>query len=237
MFFLMLNLIIKLYKASSTSRSQPSSSLFMDPVIWQVLFCVFYCFSLMIMNLTYLFLINAQMRRQRGTLSLLILSKYRYINQLETYFHLSSSSGPPASTSLSDPMPPLDKIPALIAEQHDLIASLDGLLTVYENIDELKGSKIAGFKIERQHIIWIITTLSLFLYSLYVVPRTSVQATVLVSKKWRAAKVLLGWRLASLCVPQRGYPTPGERSLRNENTTAAEEKLRQVEREEEGPTG
>lgn len=166
MLILMIDLILNLY--STTSRQDDNSSLLIDPIVWQKLFCVVFCFTLMSANLTYLFLVNTEMKKQRGTLSLLILSKYRYINQLESYY-LVKSKLPTSSLSLFLPFEtiPLSSIPTIISYQHDLISSLDDILTVYENIDEVKGSKLAGFKIERQHIVWIITTLSLFIYSLY----------------------------------------------------------------------
>jgi hypothetical protein len=168
MLLLLVNLVLNLY---GTSGRNSGPSLLMDPLFWQILFCVFFCFLIMILNLAFLFLVNVQMKKQRGTLSLLILSKYRYINQLETYalIHSRSSASPSSlsASSLSSLSVPLHEIPALIAEQHHLISGLDDILTVYENIDEIKGSKLAGFKIERQHLVWILTTLTLFLYSLY----------------------------------------------------------------------
>lgn len=169
MFILMIDLILNLYSTTATRNN--STNILLDPIVWQKLFCVFFCFTLMSLNLTYLFLVNTEMKKQRGTLSLLILAKYRYINQLETYFLVKSK---PTSSSYANSLPlslpydiPLSIIPTIISDQRELISSLDDILTVYENIDEVKGSKLAGFKIERQHIVWIITTLSLFIYSLY----------------------------------------------------------------------
>ena len=169
MSILMIDLLLEIYGITSDT----TSSLLIRPVFWQSIFCVFLCFFLMIFNLFFLFLINSQMKRQRGTLSLLILAKYRYINELETYFLFMNSRHRNPSSTFSVPpdlMPvdiSLDEIPNVISDQHDLISSLEDLLMVYENIDEIKASKLAGFTIERQHIVWIITTLSLFLYSLY----------------------------------------------------------------------
>jgi hypothetical protein len=177
MSILMIDLLLEIYGITSDANTSASSLLY-RPVFWQTLLCVLFCFLLMICNLLFLFLINSQMKRQRGTLSLLILAKYRYINELETYFlfmnsrhHHHRPSSASASSSMLPPLIPtnipLHQIPTVISDQHDLISSLEDLLTVYENIDEIKASKLAGFTIERQHIVWIITTLSLFLYSLY----------------------------------------------------------------------
>lgn len=136
-------------------KSGSSHHLAIDPLFWQTMMCVIICFLLMGINLTYLYLINTQMKLQRGTLSLIILAKYRYINQLEMYFQKERNNNSTISQNYQ----------YLFQQQHEIISSFENILNLLDKVDDIKGSKLAGFKVERQHIVWVITTLLLFIYS------------------------------------------------------------------------
>lgn len=152
MFFMMIYLLIFLY-GSGTAAHQRQMSL-IDPIFWQTVFCVFLCFLLMGANVTYLYLVNSQMKQQRGHLSLLMLSKYRDVSLLENQL---MNMNPAMSNQLT----------SVILYQKSIISSLEDILSILERVDEVKGSKLAGFKVERQHIVWVATTLLLFVYSLF----------------------------------------------------------------------
>lgn len=189
MFILMIVLLITLYEDTGASHS-----LVNDPLFWQTMMCVVLCFLLMGINLTYLYLINTQMKLQRGILSLIILGKYRYINQLEMYFQKDIQE-----SNYNIPIPSSQynnnhihnnhnnqnnnqnnqnnnqnnnnngayvNFQELLLQQSEIISSFENILNLLDKVDEIKGSKLAGFKIERQHIVWVITTLLLFIYSM-----------------------------------------------------------------------
>lgn len=162
MFLLMIYLFILIYGTGDTVAHRRQMSL-IDPVFWQIVLCVFLCFILMGTNVTYLYLVNSQMKQQRGNLSLLMLSKYRKIDELENQImNFTSTPAEWSSTPLACP-----ELASILLYQKNIISSLEDILSILERVDEIKGSKIAGFKVERQHIVWVVTTLLLFAYSLF----------------------------------------------------------------------
>lgn len=154
MLILMIVIFLTFYGDSGSIHPLVNDSLF-----WQTMMCVILCFILMGINLTYLYLINTQMKLQRGILSLIILTKYRYINQLEMYFQREIYNSTEITITRA-------YIQELLLQQSEIISSFENILNLLDKVDEIKGSKLAGFKIERQHIVWVITTLLLFLYSI-----------------------------------------------------------------------
>lgn len=162
MFLLMIYLFILIYGTGDTVAHRRQMSL-IDPVFWQIVLCVFLCFILMGTNVTYLYLVNSQMKQQRGNLSLLMLSKYRKIDELENQImNFTSTPAEWSSTPMACP-----ELASILLYQKNIISSLEDILSILERVDEIKGSKIAGFKVERQHIVWVVTTLLLFAYSLF----------------------------------------------------------------------
>jgi hypothetical protein len=163
MFLLLVYLFLLIYGTGDTVAHQRQMSL-IDPVFWQIVLCVFLCFILMGTNVTYLYLVNSQMKQQRGNLSLLMLSKYRNISELENQIinSTTTATAPTVSTMACCP-----ELTSILLYQKSIVSSLEDILSILERVDEIKGSKIAGFKVERQHIVWVVTTSLLFAYSLF----------------------------------------------------------------------
>lgn len=118
-----------------------------DGTVCQVTFLSFILLISFIVLATITYLTNRKLLEHRGILSLLVLNKKR---ELDTLLQLEDGHTARARALEHTYGRCIDSI-------HDVIGAL-------EQVDLITPAKLLGFTIERQHVVWLISTCGLYLY-------------------------------------------------------------------------
>ena len=151
---LMVITIVILYTEGSTQI------IIHSPLFWQV--AVLLLTSMIVMGIMCLlaYMANVEMRRHRGLISSAILRIKHDVDRL-TYLCLSKTDHIPHDC---------EETSNLLKHKIDFMLqtaqSLTELISALETIDEVNPAKVAGFTIERHHIVWVLTTMVVLIYSM-----------------------------------------------------------------------
>lgn len=138
---------------------EDTSSIIWSALFWQSVVLVVLFMSILGVVFTLAYLVSAEMLHHRGRLSHVALQLKHEVDRI--FFIGSRPLGSDGCASVQSKELE-ERVQFLKHNANSVAEMIDALAT----IDSVSPSKVSGFTIERQHIVWIGTTLIVFIYTI-----------------------------------------------------------------------